>query len=268
MGSDSPEVLVQPTASIRVPPRQACGSDANAHQVLEAIARSDPRGIRSWLSEATRSAFMMTRVHPPVGGEPVALAVDDRRDAFQAIGSDRTSAASVKRHSRSSRSLSGRFLRFHRAQAQRQGALSRLSRATRMSSSRGLDAPPRPEGELQWRPGTGARGHDRSGSARLLLRADPLAGRAGRLSRRITRRSRGVGGSRGTALSHRPFLLVGTYPLARAGFDKVNGLTNQSKTASEPIFAGRNNDTDINVKRRRARLLDLTEHNRLEFPLD
>ncbi len=110
--------------------------------------------------------------------------------------------------------------------------------------------------------------HDRSGSGRLLLRADPLAGRAGRLSRRMTRRSRGVGGSRGTALSHRPFLLVGTYPLARAGFDKVNGLANQSTTAREPILARRNNDVDINVERQRARLLDLTEHNRLEFPLD
>jgi hypothetical protein len=53
--------------------------------------------------------------------------------------------------------------------------------------------------------------------------------------------------------------------LGKSRFDKVNGLANQSKTARWPIFARRNNDTDINVKRRRARLLELIEHNRLEF---
>ena len=33
------------------------------------------------------------------------------------------------------------------------------------------------------------------------------------------------------ALSHQPFLLVSTYPLAEVGFNKVNGLANQSRTA-------------------------------------
>jgi hypothetical protein len=31
------------------------------------------------------------------------------------------------------------------------------------------------------------------------------------------------------ALSHQPFLLVSTYPLAEVGFNRVNGLANQSK---------------------------------------
>jgi hypothetical protein len=39
------------------------------------------------------------------------------------------------------------------------------------------------------------------------------------------------------ALSHEPFLLVCTYHLARAGFNKVNGLANQSRRAREPLLA-------------------------------
>jgi len=38
-------------------------------------------------------------------------------------------------------------------------------------------------------------------------------------------------------LSHEPFLLVCTYHLARAGFNKVNGLANQSRRAREPLLA-------------------------------
>jgi hypothetical protein len=38
-------------------------------------------------------------------------------------------------------------------------------------------------------------------------------------------------------LSHQPFLLVSTYPLAGAGFNKVNGLASQSRTAREPLLA-------------------------------
>ena len=39
------------------------------------------------------------------------------------------------------------------------------------------------------------------------------------------------------ALSHQPFLLVSTYLLAGVGFNKVNGLANQSMTAREPLLA-------------------------------
>ena len=44
-----------------------------------------------------------------------------------------------------------------------------------------------------------------------------------------------------TALSHEPFLLLCTYHFARAGFNKVNGLANQSSRAGEPLLARRDN---------------------------
>jgi hypothetical protein len=39
------------------------------------------------------------------------------------------------------------------------------------------------------------------------------------------------------ALSHQPFLLGCTYLLAEVGFNKVNGLENQLRTAREPLLA-------------------------------
>src|SRR5271170_4431435 len=39
------------------------------------------------------------------------------------------------------------------------------------------------------------------------------------------------------ALSHQPFLLGCTYLSAEAGFNKVNGLENQLRTAREPLLA-------------------------------
>jgi hypothetical protein len=39
------------------------------------------------------------------------------------------------------------------------------------------------------------------------------------------------------SLSHEPFLLVCTYHLARAGFNRVNWLANQSRRAREPLLA-------------------------------
>jgi hypothetical protein len=40
-----------------------------------------------------------------------------------------------------------------------------------------------------------------------------------------------------SALSHQPFLLGCTHLLAEVGFNKVNGLENQSRTAREPLLA-------------------------------
>jgi hypothetical protein len=43
------------------------------------------------------------------------------------------------------------------------------------------------------------------------------------------------------ALSHQSLLLVSTYPLAGAWFNKINYLTNISMTAREPLLARRDN---------------------------
>ena len=43
------------------------------------------------------------------------------------------------------------------------------------------------------------------------------------------------------ALSHQPFLLVSTYPLAQVVFNKVNGLANQSRKVRGPLLARRDN---------------------------
>jgi hypothetical protein len=47
------------------------------------------------------------------------------------------------------------------------------------------------------------------------------------------------------ALSHESFLLVCTYHLAGAGFNKVNGLAKQSRRGREPLLARRDNAADI-----------------------
>jgi hypothetical protein len=51
------------------------------------------------------------------------------------------------------------------------------------------------------------------------------------------------------ALSHQPFLLVSTYPVEEAGFDKINGLVNRSRTARESLLARCDNALQGNVVR-------------------